>query len=99
MTHCAVGEPKVVNVILSEAKNLVLVRDAADMPRSFAALRMTICRSFAEKIDTPESVNPSMPPTWIPAFAGITVAGLLGKQVAGQSPYVPNDHSKISRPV
>jgi len=47
-----VGEPKVVNVILSEAKNLVLVRDAADMPRSFAALRMTICRSFAEKIDT-----------------------------------------------
>ena len=53
MTHCVVGEPKVVNVILSEAKNLVLVRDAADMPRSFAALRMTICRSFAEKIDSP----------------------------------------------
>jgi len=54
MTHCTVGEPKVVNVILSEAKNLVLVRDAVDMPRSFAALRMTICRSFVEKIDTPE---------------------------------------------
>jgi len=58
MTHCAVGEPKVVNVILSEAKNLVLVRDAADTPRSFAALRMTICRSFAEKIDTPASGYP-----------------------------------------
>jgi len=67
-----VGEPKVVNVILSEAKNLVLVRDAADMPRSFAALRMTICRSFAEKIDT--------------LFRGHDGCRLRGKQIAGESP-------------
>ncbi len=41
MTHRAVGEAKAVDVILSEAKNLVHIRGGASMPRSFATLRMT----------------------------------------------------------
>ena len=51
MTSRALGGLKAANLILSEAKNLVYFRDAADMPRSFAALRMTTCRVLGEKIE------------------------------------------------
>ncbi len=54
MTPRTLGPAEAVNVILSEAKNLVASPDAADMPRSFAALRMTVWRIMDEKIDRRE---------------------------------------------
>src|SRR5512139_3570145 len=54
MVRRRTSQDETTGVILSAAKNLVGIRGAAHMPRSFAALRMTTTRASLEKIDTLE---------------------------------------------
>ena len=61
MTHRALAVAKVINVILSEAKNLVHIRGVARMPTSFAefilseveGLRMTTVARSVRKSTVP----------------------------------------------
>ena len=53
MTHRPLGGAKAINVILSEAKNLVHIRGVARMPRSFATLRMTTVGRSVRKSTLP----------------------------------------------
>ena len=59
MTHRVLGGAKGINVILSEAKNLVHIRGVARMPRSFATLRTTTVGRSVRKSTVPykESVD------------------------------------------
>ena len=65
---------KVFNVILNEVKNLILSLNR-EILLSLRSIRMTVIKLFGQ----PRRTSSEIPAIWIPAYAGITMLGLIAK--------------------